>query len=101
MPPGPIVGCSVLGFPKSCHLPPFGLTADDPDGLLLVCHSFGKKWASTTSYCRKTSLRLKFEEAGVGVFGGFVTIILVIWFDNASANALKVALAICWRLIRL
>ena len=33
-------------FPKSCHLPSFGLTADGSCGLLLVCHGLGKKWAS-------------------------------------------------------
>jgi hypothetical protein len=47
VPPGLIVGCRALGFSRSCHLPSFGLTVDGSCGLLLVCHSFGKKWAST------------------------------------------------------
>jgi hypothetical protein len=43
------------------------------------------------SYCRKVSLLLKFEDAGLGVFGGFVAIILVnILFYDASANALTI-----------
>jgi hypothetical protein len=46
-PPGPIVGCCALGFSRSRHLPSFGLTADGPCGLHLVCHNLGKKWAST------------------------------------------------------
>jgi hypothetical protein len=44
---GPSWAVVLWAFPKSCHLPSFGLTADDSCGLLLVCHSFGKKWAST------------------------------------------------------
>ena len=44
---GPSWAIVLWAFPKSCHLSPFGLTADGPDGLLLVCHSLGKKWAST------------------------------------------------------
>ena len=43
------------------------------------------------SYYRKVSLLLKFEDAGLGVFGGFVAIILVnIQFYDASANALTI-----------
>jgi hypothetical protein len=43
------VGCCALGFSRLCHLPSFGLTADGPCGLPLVCHNLGKKWASTHS----------------------------------------------------
>jgi hypothetical protein len=50
VPRGPVVGRCALGFSRSCHLPSFGLTADGPCGLVLVCHNLGKKWASTKGF---------------------------------------------------
>jgi F0F1-type ATP synthase assembly protein I len=50
-------------------------------------NSRSTSWAS---YCRKWSSRLKFEEAGVGVFCGFIAINLPnIRFNVSGANALS------------